>query len=77
MTALTGDVINRVRRLPKPSNAAEALQPVFEAVSNGIHAIDDAKRAGATGPGIIDINITLSKSPNAVQVSVGDNGTQP
>ena len=74
MTALTGDVINRVRRLPKLSNAAEALQPVFEAVSNGIHAIDDAKRAGASSPGIIDINITLGKTPDTLQVTVGDNG---
>lgn len=31
MPSLTGDIINRVRRLPKPTSAAEALQPMFEA----------------------------------------------
>ena len=31
MTSLRGDVVNRVRRLPKPTRAAEALLPLFEA----------------------------------------------
>jgi len=31
-----------VKRLPKPSLAAEALQPVFEAISNSLHAIEGA-----------------------------------
>jgi hypothetical protein len=41
MAELVGDVKNRVRRLPKPSSIADGLQPIFEAVSNGMHAIMD------------------------------------
>jgi hypothetical protein len=40
MTSLRGDVLNRVRRLPKPTQASEALQPLFEAVSNALHAVE-------------------------------------
>ena len=32
MTSMQGDAVNRVKRLPKPSSAAEALQPVHEAI---------------------------------------------
>jgi hypothetical protein len=42
MTAMRGDVVNRVKRLPKPSKVAEALQPLFEAVSNATHAVEEA-----------------------------------
>jgi hypothetical protein len=41
MTTMQGDIVNRVKRFPKPSLAAEALQPVFEAVSNSLHAVED------------------------------------
>lgn len=74
MTALLGDVINRVKRLPKPSNAGEALQPIFEAVSNSIHAADDAKRSGTIAQGIIDVNIATSRISSEVRITVGDNG---
>ena len=74
MTSLKGDIINRVRRLPKPTNAAEAMQPVFEAVSNGMHAIEDYLAAGGTKSGSIDVHITLAKVPQDVTVIVSDTG---
>lgn len=69
MPSLTGDIINRVRRLPKPTSAAEALQPMFEAVSNAMHAVDDLGR-----PGRIDVTITLGAKPSEHVITVLDTG---
>jgi hypothetical protein len=33
MTAMKGDIVNRVRRLPKPTKPSEALQPLFRSVA--------------------------------------------
>ncbi|WCK05896.1 hypothetical protein [Agrobacterium tumefaciens] len=43
MPTLAPNVINRVDKLPKPSNIAQAMQPLFEAVSNAIFAIEDIR----------------------------------
>lgn len=69
MTSLTGDIINRVRRLPKPTSAAEALQPLFEAVSNAMHAVDDLGR-----PGQIEVTVKLGANPSEHVISVLDTG---
>ncbi len=69
MPSLTGDIINRVRRLPKPTSAAEALQPMFEAVSNAMHAVDDLGR-----PGRIDVTIELGAKPSEHVITVLDSG---
>lgn len=52
MASLSSNITNRVQRLPKPASAAQAMQPLFEAVSNSIHAVqalfdDDADKHGA------------------------------
>ena len=51
MTCLRPNLVKRIERLPKPTNVAEALQPLFEAVSNSIHSTqakfgDDVARDG-------------------------------
>jgi hypothetical protein len=38
MTALRPNLVKRIARLPKPTNVADALQPLFEAISNAIHS---------------------------------------
>jgi hypothetical protein len=74
MTSLRGDVLNRVRRLPKPTQAAEALQPVFEAVSNSLHAVEDAFSDKYQARGKITVTITAPKTPADVEIIVADNG---
>lgn len=69
MVALKGDVVNRIRRLPKPTSAAEALQPIFEAVSNAIHAVDDAKTTGT-----VDVTIITGESASDFEAFVRDEG---
>lgn len=43
MTSMNENLPNRVRKLTKPGNAAQALQPFLEAVSNAFMAIDDRR----------------------------------
>lgn len=75
MTSLAGDIVNRVRRLPKPTTAAEALQPIFEAVSNAMHAIEDRFPNGESKvQGRIDVVVRNLGTPEQVSVLVTDNG---
>ncbi|CAO3436652.1 hypothetical protein [Azospirillum argentinense] len=73
MPALTPNIENRVRKLPKPSNATQGLQPLFEAVSNAMFAIED--RLGPdVADGRVDICVTALSDPGRIKVTVSDNG---
>lgn len=74
MTALQGDVVNRVKRLPKPSKVAEALQPLFEAVSNAAHAVEDAFKETWMEKGRIEVTIKNLKDHARFEAIVADNG---
>lgn len=73
MPALTPDIENRVRKLPKPSNATQSLQPLFEAVSNAVFAIEDVHGDGA-GRGSIRLTVTDLGDPGAMAIEVEDDG---
>jgi len=74
MTELVGDVKNRVLRLPKPSSAADALQPIFEAVSNGFHAVQEAFGQESRNKGLVDVVFNDIREPSKYSVIVSDNG---
>jgi hypothetical protein len=74
MTTLKGDVVNRVRRLPKPTQASEALQPLFEAVSNALHAVEDAYGDQYQTRGRIIVTFNNLKSPDSLNIMIADNG---
>src|ERR1700730_13725862 len=74
MTEMKGDIVNRVRRLPKPTKSAEALQPLLEAVSNAIYAVDDTFGSYAISRGRIVVTIKNLKSPSKIEIIVSDNG---
>jgi hypothetical protein len=74
MTEMKGDIVNRVRRLPKPSNSAEALQPLFETISNAIDAIEERFGNKAIDEGRIDVTINDLKTPGTIEIIVSDNG---
>lgn len=74
MTSMRGDIVNRVKRLPKPSITAEALQPIFEAVSNSLHAVEDAFGYQYQEKGLITVTITNPRSPDDIEITVNDNG---
>lgn len=74
MANLKGDIVNRVKRLPKPSTSGEALQPVFEAVSNALHAVDDRFASAEGQNGYIEIYAENLRDRERVSISINDNG---
>ncbi|MDQ1157990.1 hypothetical protein QE385_002317 [Sphingomonas sp. SORGH_AS 950] len=73
MPALTPNIENRVRKLPKPSNATQSLQPLFEAVSNAMFGIED-RYGDDVGKGRIDITVSELSNPSAISIVVADDG---
>ena len=71
------DLAGRVRNLGLPASAVNALIPLFEAVSNGLHAIEARWEAQAPTHGTIKINV-LRRDDDGGQAIIGfevvDNG---
>ncbi|MDR6903868.1 ATP-binding protein [Rhizobium miluonense] len=74
MPTLAPNVINRVDKLPKPSNTAQAMQPLFEAVSNAIFAIEDIQKKHPDYQGVVDIFVSGLRDPGVLNIEVIDNG---
>lgn len=74
MATLKENLPNRIRKLAKPGNAAQALQPLFEAVSNAVMAIDDRIEAGLnTAVGQVTIEVEDIGSDD-IEIRISDNG---
>lgn len=74
MTTLSENLVNRVRKLTKPSTAGQAMQPFLEAVSNAMMAIDDRHEIfGETQSGHVKIDID-GLGGDDVNIIVRDNG---
>lgn len=71
MPSLRVNLSSRVRKLLKPSNPQQALQPVLEAMSNSVMAIDEKFEARSNGRVSIEIRDLGSSN---VSVTVEDNG---
>lgn len=73
LPTLTPNIENRVRKLPKPSNATQSLQPLFEAVSNAMFGIEDRYGDDVT-KGRIDIRISKLSNPAGIDILITDDG---
>lgn len=74
MTTMTENLPNRVRKLTKPRNYAQAMQPFLEAVSNSIMAIDDRKAVyGDALNGAVHI-VVSDLGTEEVKIEIRDNG---
>lgn len=73
MPTLTPNIENRVRKLPKPSNATQGLQPLFEAVSNAMFALED-RLGDRVSDGRVDIRVTNLADPERIGIVVADCG---
>jgi len=74
VTTLSPNIKNRVQKLPKPSSAVQGLLPLFEAVSNGLFAIDDLSETVPSHRGRVEVTITNLSNTDRIQISVKDNG---
>lgn len=74
MASLKPNLVKRVERLPKPTDVAGALQPLFEAVSNAVHSTQ-AKFGDKVGErGKVTVSIEISPKKESISASVEDNG---
>lgn len=73
LPTLTPNIENRVRKLPKPSNATQSLQPLFEAVSNAMFGIED-RYENDVARGRIDITVTKLADPRGIEIVIADDG---
>lgn len=74
MTSLRPNLIKRIDRLPKPTSAAAALQPLFEAVSNAIHSTQTRFRDTVQKQGRVVVTISTNRKKEGVWATVEDNG---
>jgi hypothetical protein len=73
LPSLSNNIENRVRKLPKPSNATQGLQPLFEAVSNASFALEDLLQT-EVHKGRIEVRVNNLTDPKNVQIVVVDTG---
>ena len=57
MPSLTTDIVGRVERLPLRPSADNSLMPLFEAVHNALHAVDDLYLKDASAKGRIKVTV--------------------
>ncbi|MFS8368537.1 ATP-binding protein [Acetobacter oryzifermentans] len=74
MADLKSNLVKRIDRLPKPTNAADAMQPLFEAVSNAVHSTQDRFKDAVATHGKIFVHIIPSKKNIPTRIEVKDNG---
>lgn len=74
MTTMKTDFVGRVKRLPEPRNAAEALQPLFEAVMNSIHSTQDKFDKHVASQGRVEISVVKGKNKSPLTITIQDNG---
>lgn len=74
MPSLRTNLVKRIDRLPKPSNTADAMQPLFEAVSNSIHSTQDRFRENVARDGRVVVTIVTGRKQAPVKIVVEDNG---
>jgi len=72
--SLKPNLVKRIARLPKPANVADALQPLFEAVSNSIHATQARFRGKVGSKGRVVVTVSTDRKKQNVTASVEDNG---
>ncbi|WP_210187547.1 ATP-binding protein, partial [Rhizobium sp. TBD182] len=74
MPSLKSNLVKRIDRLPKPGNAADAMQPLFEAVSNSIHSTQDRFKENVATNGKIVVTLTMARRQAPAKIIVEDNG---
>ena len=74
MISLRPNLVKRVERLPKPTNVTDALQPLFEAVSNAIHSTQSKFGENVLRDGRVTLNVFTDRKKKNIWASVEDNG---
>lgn len=75
MTSLRPNLVKRIDRLPKPTSVAAALQPLFEAISNAVHATQARFADTVQGQGRVVVTVSTNRKKHRVWATVEDNGS--
>jgi hypothetical protein len=74
LTSLRPNLVKRIDRLPKPTSVAAAMQPLFEAISNAIHSVQNRFGDQVAALGKIHVTVNTDRKKEKVWASVEDNG---
>ena len=74
VTSLRPNLVKRIARLPKPANVGDALQPLFEAISNAIHSTQARYGDAVAENGRVIVTVQTDRKKDAVSAIVEDNG---
>lgn len=74
MTSLRPNLVKRIERLPKPTNVASAMQPLFEAVSNAMHSTQERFKELVASDGRVIVTVNTNRNKEDVWATVEDNG---
>jgi hypothetical protein len=74
MASLRPNLVKRIDRLPKPTNVAAAMQPLFEAISNSIHSTQTKFGDAVQAQGRVVVTIETNRKKEGVWATVEDNG---
>jgi hypothetical protein len=74
VTSLRPNLVKRIERLPKPTNVAGALQPLFEAISNAIHSTQARFLDNVAHDGRVIVTVSTDRKKENVWATVEDNG---
>ncbi len=74
MISLKPNLVKRVERLPKPTDVASAMQPLFEAVSNAIHSTQSKFGDQVAAKGRVHVTVSTDRKKDNVWATVEDNG---
>ena len=74
MASLRPNLVKRIDRLPKPTNVAAAMQPLFEAISNSIHSTQATFGDNVQAQGRVIVTVETNRKKERVWITVEDNG---
>lgn len=74
MASLKPNLVKRVERLPKPTDVAGAMQPLFEAISNAIHSTQAKFSDDVAKRGRVRVEVSTDRRKEDVWAVVEDNG---
>jgi hypothetical protein len=74
MPSLKPNIVKRIERLPKPTNTAGALQPLFEAISNAVHSTQNKFGDQVSEMGKVVVEVVTGRRQAPVSITVEDNG---
>ncbi|GGI85550.1 hypothetical protein GCM10007973_22590 [Polymorphobacter multimanifer] len=74
MTSLRPNIVKRIDRLPKPKSVSAAMQPLFEAISNAIHSVQNRFAETVSHDGQIHVTVNTNRNKDEVWATVEDNG---